>query len=94
MLTKNGAANVPGPKEMAWSCVRGKAAVGEGKILHQRAVGMEQLAQGRGQGAAGDREAFGQHPQTSGLTLCEVRGWTQRSSWVPSYSGDSVIRVC
>ena len=27
----------------AWSCVRGGAAGGEGKGLHQRAVGMEQL---------------------------------------------------
>jgi len=33
-------------RRTAWSCVRG----GEGKRLHQRAVGMEQPAQGSGHG--------------------------------------------
>ena len=37
---------VTGPEGTAWSCVRGGAAGGEGKGLHQRAVGMEQPAQG------------------------------------------------
>ena len=37
-----------GPEGTAWSCVRGGAAGGEGKALHQRAVGMEQPAQGSG----------------------------------------------
>ena len=32
----------------AWSCVRGGAALGEGQSLHQRAVGMEGVAQGSG----------------------------------------------
>lgn len=39
-----------GPEGTAWSCVRGGAAGGEGKGLHQRAVGMEQPAQGSGHG--------------------------------------------
>lgn len=30
-------------EEMAWSCDRGKVAGGKGKVLHQRAVDMEQL---------------------------------------------------
>ena len=37
-----------GPEGTAWSCVRGGAAGGEGKGLHQRVVGMEQPAQGSG----------------------------------------------
>ena len=40
-----------GPEGTAWSCVRGGAAGGEGKDLHQRAVGMEQPAQGSGHGS-------------------------------------------
>ena len=39
---------VTGPEGMAWSCVRGGAAGGEGKGLHQRVVGMERAAQGSG----------------------------------------------
>ena len=39
-----------GPEGTAWNCVRGGAAGGEGKGLHQRAVGMEQAAQGSGHG--------------------------------------------
>ena len=39
-----------GPEGTAWSCVRGRAAGGEGKGLHQRAVRMEQPAQGSGHG--------------------------------------------
>ena len=39
---------VIGPEETTWSCVRGGAAGGQGKGLHQRAVGMEQAAQGSG----------------------------------------------
>jgi len=38
---------VTGPEGTAWSCVRGGAAEGEGKGLHQRAVGMEGAAQGQ-----------------------------------------------
>ena len=37
-----------GPEGTAWSCVRGGAAGGEGKGLHQRVVGMERAAQGSG----------------------------------------------
>ena len=37
-----------GPERTAWSCVRGGAAGGEGKGLHQRVVGMERAAQGSG----------------------------------------------
>jgi len=37
-----------GPKRTAWRCARGGAAGGEGQVLHQRAVGMEQAAQGAG----------------------------------------------
>ena len=36
-----------GPEGTAWSCVRGGAAGGEGKGLHQRVVGNEQPAQGQ-----------------------------------------------
>jgi len=39
-----------GPEGTAWSCVRGGAAGGEGKGLRERAVGMEQPAQGSGHG--------------------------------------------
>ena len=35
-----------GPEGTAWSCVRGGAAGGEGKGLHQRVVGMERADQG------------------------------------------------
>jgi len=35
---------------MAWSCVKGGTAGGQGKGLHQRAVGMERAAQGSGHG--------------------------------------------
>ena len=37
-----------GPEGTAWSCVRGGAAGGQGVVLHQRAVGTEQPAQGSG----------------------------------------------
>ena len=37
-----------GPEGTAWSCVRGGAAGGEGQGVPQRAVGMEQPAQGSG----------------------------------------------
>ena len=40
-----------GPEGTAWSCVRGGAAGGWGQGLHQRAVGMEQPAQGSGHGS-------------------------------------------
>ena len=40
----------PGPEGTAWSCVRGGAAGGQGRVLHQRAVGMEQAAQSSGHG--------------------------------------------
>jgi len=39
-----------GPEGTAWSCVRGGAAGGEGKGLHQREVGMQQPAQGSAHG--------------------------------------------
>ena len=39
-----------GPEGTAWNCVRGGAAGGQRKGLHQRAVGMEQPAQGSGHG--------------------------------------------
>ena len=39
-----------GPEGTAWSCVRGGAAGGQGQGLLQRAVGMEQNAQGCGHG--------------------------------------------
>jgi len=39
-----------GPEGTAWRCVRGGAAGGEGKGLHQRVVGMERAAQGSGHG--------------------------------------------
>jgi len=39
---------VTGPEGTAWSCVRGGAAGGQGQVLHQRLVGMEQGAQGSG----------------------------------------------
>ena len=42
-----------GPEGTAWSCVRGGAAGGEGRGLHQRAVGMERAAQGSGHGPKG-----------------------------------------
>jgi len=59
-----------GPDGTAWSCVRGGAAGGEGKGLHQRAVGMEQPAQGSGMAPnAGAQGAFGQCSQTLGLNL-------------------------
>ena len=35
-----------GPEGTAWSCVRGGAAGGQGKGLHQRIVDMERAAQG------------------------------------------------
>ena len=38
---------------MAWSCVRGGAAGGQGKGLRQRAVGMERDVQGSGHGPEG-----------------------------------------
>ena len=61
-----------GPEGTAWSSVRGGAAGGEGKGLRQRAVGMEQPAQGSGHGlSAGAQGVFGQRCQTLGLDL----GW-------------------
>lgn len=36
---------------MAWGCVRGEAALGKGKVLHQRVVGTEQVAHGSGHSA-------------------------------------------
>ena len=39
-----------GPEGTAWSCVKGGADGGEGRGLHQRAVGVEQPAQGGGHG--------------------------------------------
>lgn len=36
-----------GPKGMTWSCVGGESSVGQGKVLNQRCVGMQQAAQGR-----------------------------------------------
>lgn len=41
---------VTGPKGTTWSYVRGGAAGGWGKDLHQRVVGMEQTTQGSGYG--------------------------------------------
>ena len=35
-----------GPKGMAWSFVKGGSAAGQGKVLQQKEVGMEQAAQG------------------------------------------------
>jgi len=61
-----------GPEGTACSCVRGGAAGGQGMVLHQRAVDMEQ--------PAGIKGAFGQRSQKQGLILggtCEARGWTQ-----------------
>ena len=37
-----------GPKGMAWSCAREEAAGGQGQVIHQRAVGVEQAVQGGG----------------------------------------------
>ena len=37
-----------GPKGMAWSCAREEAAGGQGQVIHQRAVGVEQAVQGSG----------------------------------------------
>ena len=39
-----------GPEGTAWSYVRGGVAEGQGKGLHQRAVGIERDAQGSGRG--------------------------------------------
>ena len=55
-LTKEGqrwallSVTATGPEGTAWSCARGGTAEGEGKGLHQRAVGMERPAQGSGHG--------------------------------------------
>ena len=57
---------------MAWSCVRGGAAGAEGQGVPQRAVGMEQPAQGSGHSPNGRVQGtFGQRPQTWGLDF----GW-------------------
>ena len=48
LLTGSGG-TLTGPRGTAWSC-RGRDSWGEGKAVHQREVGMERAAQGRGHG--------------------------------------------
>lgn len=57
---------VTGLEGTAWSCVRGGAAGCEGQGLHQRAVGMEQPAQGS-TGLCRVQGVFGQCSQSCGL---------------------------
>ena len=73
-----------GPEGTAWSCVRGGAAGGEGKGLHQRAMGMDQPAQGSGHSPspAEVQGVFGQHFHSDmgfgfWVVLHGARSWTQ-----------------
>ena len=61
---------------MAWSCVRGGAAGGEGKGLHQRAVGMEWAAQGSGHSP--ELPEIKEHLDTTlrKKVLCGAKSWT------------------
>ena len=62
-----------GPEGTAWSCVRGGAAGGEEKGLHQRVVGMEKLPRAAGMApSTGAQGEFRQCFQTLGLDF----GWS------------------
>jgi len=58
-----------GPEGTAWSCVRGGAAGGQGKGLHQRALGMEHDAQGVWATLSDKGFEFR-------VVLCGTRSWT------------------
>ena len=71
-----------GPEGMAWSCVRGGAAGGQGWGLHQRAVGMEWAAQGWSSvGVCTPLSGIGFE---FGVFLCGARSWVWWSLWVSS----------
>ena len=70
-----------GPEGTAWSCVRGGAAGGQGKSLHQRVVGMAWDAQGSGHspellhsGSVGT--LLSDTGFEFGWSFVEARGWT------------------
>jgi len=72
-------ATATGPEGTAWSCVRAGAAGGQGKGLHQRAVGMEWAAQGSGHSPEllelKERlDSVLKHRVW--LVLCRARSWT------------------
>jgi len=69
------------PEGMAWSCVRGGAAGGVGQGLLQRAVGMEQNAQGYGHSpeywsSMSVWAVFSDIGSDFWVVLCGARSWT------------------
>ena len=65
-----------GPEGTAWSCVRGGAAGGQGKGLHQRVVGMERDAQGSGHSPSAGVPGASRHCFQTGLALGGA-AWSQ-----------------
>ena len=63
---------VIGPEGTAWHCVKGGAAGGEGKGLHQRVVGADCPGQWAWPQDAGIQEPFGKYPQKCSLNF----GWS------------------